>query len=170
MNQIFTKSSAEAKISSSEQDIFAKVCEKGINDFTEKNQEYTNDFQLSSDQEDFYRLKKFRSVRKMEFNYFTKQAICDRFVMKVEHLKQKSFIKCYQNNELVLEIAASKSQINAIEDKYYYHLKRDDGKSNDKYQLFYAGTFMYKDKNTPYLSSKLIDLRLIKLVKLTGRK
>ncbi len=164
---IFTKSSAIAKISDEDIKLFSKVCEKGLNDYTEKNQQYTNDFKLSEEQEDFYRLKKFRVLKKMENGYFAKQAISDRFAINVENIKNKSFIRCYQNNELVLEIAATKAQIEAIENKFYYDFDYYKGESaKKKYQLFYAGTFMYKDKNTEYLSSKLIDLRLLKIVKL----
>ncbi len=167
MQELFTKSSPEAKINDEDIMLFAKVCEKGLNDHTKKNQEYTNDFKLAEDQEDFYRLKKFRVIKKMENNYFTKQAISDRFAINVETKKNKAFIRCYQNNELVLEIAATPAQIEAIENKFYYDFDYYKGKAaTKKYQLFYAGTFMYKDKETTSLSSKLVDLRLLKIVKI----
>lgn len=167
MSEIFTKSSAVAKIDGDELKLFAKVCEKGLNDFTQKNQEYTNDFKLSNEQKEFYRLKKFRVIKKMEEKYFCKQAISDRFTISVENKKNKSFIRCYQNQELVLEIAATPMQIQAIEDKFYYDFDYYKGElPKKKYQLFYAGTFMYKNQESQVLSSKLIDLRLLKIVKL----
>lgn len=167
MNQLFTKSSVDAKLEDTDLQLFAKVCEKGLNDHTRKNQEYTNDFKLTAEQEDFYRLKKFRVIKKMEHNMFCKQAISDRFAINVETKKNKSFIRCYQNNELVLEIAATPTQIEAIENKFYYDFDYYKGtNATKKYQLFYAGTFMYKNKETTVLSSKLSDLRLFKIVKL----
>ncbi len=168
MKEIFTKSSVEAKMTPEKSDIFAKVCEKGINDFTEKNQEYTNDFKLPIDEEEYYRLKKFRFLKTMPTKHFASQAIADRFVIRISHGKNnKSFIKCYQSKELVLEIAASPRQIEAIEDKYHYYFKLDGKTENqDKYQLFYAGTFMEKSADATYLSSKLTDLRLFKVVKI----
>ncbi len=167
MNEIFTKSSVEAKLTDEDINLFAKVCEKGINDYTDKNQEYTNDFQLTEDIEDFYRLKKFRVLKKMEPNNFTKQAISDRFTISVERInKNKCFLKCQQNNQLALEIAMSEKQLQAIEDKFNYRFKLSDNVApTEKYQLFYAGTFMYKDKENNYLSSKLANLKLFKIVK-----
>lgn len=167
MKEQFTKSSVDAKITADDIELFAKVCEKGINDYTEKNQQYTNDFKLGLDNEEFYRLKKFRFIKQLENNMFTKQAISDRFNICVETKKNKSFLKCFQNHELVLEIALSPSQVEAIENKYYYTFDYDKGiEPRKKYQLFYAGTFMYKDKDTKHLSSKLVDLKLIKIVKI----
>ena len=46
MKTLFTKSSAEAKVTEEDANIFAKVCEKEINSFTNKNTEYSDVFEL----------------------------------------------------------------------------------------------------------------------------
>lgn len=166
MNKLFTKSSAEAKMTDEDIKLFSKVCEKGINEFTDKNTEFTEEFELADEQKIMYGLKKSRVIKELETNQFAKIAISDRFSLCTQTIKNKVFLKAYQGEVLVLEISMSKSQLTAIEDKYYYDIEIFDNKPpRTKYQLFYSGTFMRKSIDSP-LSSKLVDLRLLKIVDL----
>ncbi len=164
MNELFTNNSALAKVTEEDINIFSKVCEKGLNDLTEKNTEFTDSFKLSDDMEYSHSLKKFRVINKLESKQFCKAAISDRFNLSVSIVKNKVFLKAYQGDEVVLEISMSKSQLEAIEDKFYYDIQIDEGfKPSSKYHLFYAGTFM-RNQDGKLIVSKLQDLRLIKLV------
>lgn len=164
MKSLYTKSSAEAKITDEDIAVFSKVCEKGINEFTDKNTEFTAGFELTEDQGFKYGLKKSRVLKELELNQFAKLAISDKFKVAVEIKGKKVFMKCYQSDSLVLEIAMSKTQLEAIEDKFYYDIEIfDEEIPRQKYQLFFAGTFMRKTTEGP-LSSKLTDLRLLKIV------
>lgn len=166
MNNLYTKSSAIAKVTDEDIKIFSKVCEKGINDFTDKNTEFTDNFELAEELQASHNLKKARVLKDLEINQFAKVAISDRFLLAVEIVKNKVFLKCYQGDTLILEINMSKAQLESIEDKYYYDLEKfTDCVPRVKYQIFYAGSFMRKNPDSP-LSSKLIDLRLLKIVDL----
>lgn len=170
MNKLYTKSSAEAKLTDEDIKIFARVCEKGINEFTNNNTEFTDDFELDEEAKFNYGLKKMRVLKDLEQNQFSKCAISDKTGLLVEEVKNKVFLKCYQSEKLVLEISMSKKQLEAIEDKYYYDIERfDDELPRSRYQLFYAGTFMRKETEGP-LSSKLTDLRLLKIVNMVDVK
>lgn len=170
MNKLYTKSSAEAKLSEDDIKIFSRVCEKGINEFTQKNMEFTADFELDEETRYKYGLKKIRVLKELQKNQFSKIAISDKCAIAVEIIKNKAFIKCYQSETLILEIAMSTKQLEAIEDKYYYDIERfDKCGPRQKYQIFYAGTFMRKDDQAP-LSSKLNDLRLLKIVNMIDVK
>lgn len=156
-----TKSSAIAKTTDKDIKLFSKVCEKGINELTGKNTEFTKDFELSDEQQD-YNLNKLSYLKNLEPNTFVKGSISDEFGITVQIVKNKAFMKCYQENKLVLEIAMSVNQLESLEDKYCYDLQRfDDTLPNQIYHLFYAGTFFLKED---LLSSKLVDLRLLKFV------
>lgn len=160
---IITKSSAIAKINDSETKLFAKVCEKGINDLTCKNTEFTKDFELSNDQQE-YGLNKFSSLESLELNNFAKGSISDEFGVTVQIVKKKAFVKCYKSDRLILEIAMSVNQLESLEDKYCYDLQRFDGTlPNQTYHMFYAGTYFLKSESG-VLSTKLVDLRLLKFV------
>lgn len=164
MNRLYTKSSADAKLTEDDIVIFSKVCEKGLNETTDKNVDFTADFKLPTDLEFTHNLKKTRVLKELEVNQFAKIAISDKFKLAVETVKNKVFLKCYQTENLVLEIAMSKKQLEALEDKYYYDLEVFDGEvPNTKYHVFYAGTFMRTENDGP-LKSKLVDLRLLKFV------
>lgn len=164
MNNLYTKSSADAKLTEDDIATFSKVCEKGINELTDRNTEFTEDFNLSQDLEYTYNLKKARVLKELQVNEFAKIAISDKFKLAVETIKNKVFLKCYQSEELILEISMSKKQLQALEDKYCYDLELFDGDVPQvKYHLFYAGTFM-RTENNGVLKSKLVDLRLLKLV------
>ncbi len=173
MNNLFTKSSIEAKLTEEDINIYARVCEKGINEFTQKNTQFTDSFELEESMEFQYGLKKFRSIKDLEHNYFCKAAVSDKYYVAIQVIKNKAFMKCYQSDKLVMEIAMSKSQLEAIEDKYYYDIERYTDKTpRNRYQVFYAGTFMRK-QGSECLSTKLTDLRLLKIVNLQdvkGRK
>lgn len=164
MNRLYTKSSADAKLTKQDIEIFSKVCEKGINETTEKNVDFTADFKLPTDLEFTHNLKKVRVLKDLAVNQFAKVAISDKFKLAVEINKAKVFLKCYQSDTLVLEITMSKTQLAALEDKYYYDLELFDGQvPSTKYHLFYGGTFLRTDGDGP-LKSKLADLRLLKFV------
>lgn len=164
MNNLYTKSSADAKITEADIEIFSKVCEKGINELTDKNTEFTDNFELSVDQKFSHGLKKARVLKELESNQFAKLAISDKFKLAVEINKNKVFLKCYQSDNLILEISMSKKQLDALEDKYCYDLELFDNQlPSVKYHLFFAGTFMRTQTDGP-LKSKLVDLRLMKFV------
>lgn len=164
MNRLYTKSSADAKLTDQDIELFSKVCEKGINEATDKNIEFTADFKVPEELEFTHNLKKFRVLKELEVNQFAKIAVSDKFKLAVETIKNRVFVKCYQTDTLVLEIAMSKKQLAALEDKYYYDLEIFDGEvPSTKYHVFYAGTFMRTDADGP-LKSKLVDLRLLKFV------
>lgn len=164
MNNLYTKSSAEAKLTETDIAVFSKVCEQGINELTDKNTEFTDSFKLTGEQEFTHSLKKARVLKELEVNQFAKLAISDKFKLAVETVKNKVFLKCYQSDKLVLEISMSSKQLAALEDKYYYDLELYDGElPNIKYHIFYAGTFM-RTASDGALKSKLTDLRLLKFV------
>lgn len=164
MNILYTKSSADAKISEADIEIFSKVCEKGINELTDKNTEFTDSFELSEEYKQSHSLKKARVLKELEINQFAKLAISDKFKLAVEINKSKVFLKCYQSDNLILEISMSKKQLEALEDKFCYDLELFDSQlPSVKYHLFFAGTFMRSQNEGP-LKSKLVDLRLMKFV------
>lgn len=160
MNSLYTKSSAIAKLTDEDIKIFSRVLEKAINDFTDRNTEWTDDFQLSEEQVPVYTPKKLRSLGDLTPKLFAKLAIADKCQVSFEQIKSKIFVKCYHGEKLVLEIAMSLAQMEAIEDKYDV----DFDQADVKYQLYFAGTFMRKHEDGP-LSSKLSDLRLFKITK-----
>ncbi|WOO86939.1 hypothetical protein RZE82_07425 [Mollicutes bacterium LVI A0039] len=163
MNKLYTKSSSEAKLNEEDIKVFSRVCEKGINEFTQLNTEFTDNFTLTDDQQFQYGLKKLRVLKDLTPNQFCKVAISDKCVIDVEQVKNKIFFKCYQSQSLVLEIAMSVNQLEALEEKYNCDFVDSDGTiPTDKFQIFYAGTFMRKTADGP-LSSKLTDLRLLKI-------
>ncbi len=164
MNNLYTKSSAEAKMTDEDIKIFSKVCEKGINELTDKNTEFTDGFELGEDLKFSHGLKKARVLKELEVNQFAKLAISDKFKLAVEIVKNKVFLKCYQSENLILEISMSKKQLEALEDKFYYDFELfSDEVPAVKYHLFFAGTFMRSTSEGP-LKSKLTDLRLLKFV------
>lgn len=170
MNNLFTKSSSEAKLTDEDIKIFARVCEKGINEFTQKNTQFTDTFELESEMQFQYGLKKFRSIKDLEPNQFCKAAVSDKYYVAIQLVKNKAFMKCYQSDKLVMEIAMSKAQLEAIEDKYYYDIERfTDNVPRNRYQVFYAGSYMRK-QDCDYISTKLTDLRLLKIVNLLDVK
>lgn len=170
MNKLYTKSSADAKLTEADIKLFSRVCEKGINEFTGNNTEFTTDFELDEETKFSFGLKKMRVLKELETNQFCKCAVSDKCGLVVEIVKERAFVKCYQSEQLVLEIAMSTKQLQAIEDKYYYDIERfDDKLPRARYQIFYAGTFMRKQNDGP-LSTKLTDLRLFKIVNMIDVK
>ncbi|MGL5020474.1 MAG: hypothetical protein ACRC5R_00405 [Mycoplasmatales bacterium] len=157
MNPLFSKSSVEVVLSEKDIDIFKQVVEKRFNEHTKLNKWFENEFKLSDSEYQQYQPYVFDSINLLEPKMFVKAVLADRFVISLKILKNKAFIKCFKDDELVLEISCSKKQIEAIEDKYDINLDN----INKEYYLIYASTFMRNDHYI--LTSKLIDLRLIKI-------
>lgn len=162
MTPIFTKSSAEAKITDIDNEIFKKVVEKRFNEHTGLNKLFENDFRLQDGQYEQYQPYKFDAINELEEKFFVKACLTDRFKMNYKELKNKTLLCAYVDNKLVLEISMTMKQLDAILDKYEVNLSTDEPKliTATKY-LFYAGTFMRNEKGI--LTSKLTNLNLIKM-------
>ncbi len=166
MDLIFTKNSNEAKISSSNIQTFAKVCQKEFNEYTGYNIEFSKDFVLYGIKQQVFGVYKVDDILKLENGMFAKACISDDFNLNFQVIKNKYFLKCYQNEVLKLEIGLTKGQVDAISDKYnidLFDFESPDSVSINRFRIVIAATFMYKDKNTNNLGCKLSDLRLIKI-------
>lgn len=162
MVPIFTKSSVEAKMDDNDIDIFKQVVEKRFNEHTKLNKKFETIFKLNDDEYQQYQPYLFSSIAIIEQKYFTKATLTDRFKLSYVELKNKIILKAYLEDILVLEISLTKSQFDAILEKYDIELTTQDVKDISKtYYLIYAGTFMKNEKEI--LTSKLTDLRLIKI-------
>lgn len=162
MIPIFTKSSVEAKLSDGDIDIFKQVVEKRFNEHTKLNKRFETIFSLEREEYQQYQPYLYPSLSIMEEKYFTKATLADRFKINYVELKNKAIIKCYVEDELVVEISVTLKQLDSIIEKYNLDIDQEDVVSSKKtHYLIYAGTFMKNDKNI--LTSKLVDLRLIKI-------
>ena len=166
MKPIFTKSSAESKLTEENSETFAKVVEKNYNNYTKTNRIHTDDFTVDFDENPIYATHNFSELLEMEKNYFCKASIKGKFHINASKHKNKVFLKCYTGKELVLEISMTDKQLQAVCDKYYVDLDyfmNSDVKSDRRYMFFYSGSFLYKDKSHSHLSTNLTNLRLLKV-------
>lgn len=170
MELMTTKSSAEAKISKSDLEVFAKVVEKEFNDFTKTNQQYTKDFKLFGIKQRVFATHKINKLLEMNKNEFVKTCVSDKFNISVSVIKNnKVFVKCYKDEVLCLEISLTKGQMQSISEKYNIDLEdfHNPGYvSIEAFKIIISSTFMFRNPNDKFVSCKLNDLRLLKIAEI----
>lgn len=158
---LITKNSNEAKLTKEEVNLSAKVIEKGFNDLSEKNQEFTNKFSLDNNFE-YLELAKLGDLSELDNKHFAKGNIQLKCSISVDIFKSNAFMRLYVFGNLVMKIKMSEKQLDSIEDKFNTDMElHEDGVPKIEYTVFIGGVFRKEEES---LQTKLEDLRLFKVI------